>query len=229
PPYEIRCGQVHIAGEQRCGIEHADFFNDLEAVDIGPSLVARISPIVADAAAQERARIVRHKEQSTFGAVLISLRAQHHHVLCGKFERGWNFDGLGAGAFSRRQSCDLDDRAGFQALDADTRIVRGQGKIAERYGKLIEKPGSVRRIVVAKRFTFLIAWWTFVSCRFTESVDGNMGTVSRIEIVWLRHKILLVRSRSSLSVGGACLTAGLTTELAPQCLPVFQGISQCLR
>src|SRR5690606_26841656 len=121
------------------------------------------------AAAQEHACIVRHKEQSTFGAILISFRAQHNRILCGVFERRRNFDGLGARAFSRRQCRDLDDCAGLQALDADPRIVPGLGKIAERYRKLVEKPGGVRGIVVAKRFTFLIAWWTFVSCRFTES------------------------------------------------------------
>ncbi|MGJ0532798.1 MAG: hypothetical protein ACR65W_05955 [Methylocystis sp.] len=106
---------------------------------------------------QEGARIIRHKQQCALRAVVVPFGTEHHHVLRRKLKRCWNLDRLGPGVLGWRQCRDLDDRAGFQALNGESRIVGRQWKIAERSGELIKQMCGVRSIVAAKRFAFLIA------------------------------------------------------------------------
>src|SRR3546814_6740684 len=84
--------------------------------------------------------------------------------------------------------------------------LHGQARIGsrnwngpQRRSELVEELRGVRRIVSPKGFAFLIARGKSVGRCFTKDVARDMRTVSRVEIIGLRHRLLLDRKSTRLN------------------------------
>ena len=83
----LRCPKKRISAET-----HG--FDRLELIDVRPPLVAGITPIALDPAAQNGARIVRDEEQRAFGTVVVPLRTKHDDLQGRELQRRRHLDRL---------------------------------------------------------------------------------------------------------------------------------------
>ncbi|WP_292695498.1 hypothetical protein [Nitrobacter sp.] len=171
PPDEIGCSQIDIGAEERTGFGHTDGFDGLEAIDVWPTLIARVAAVVRDPCSQKLTRVIRYEKERAFRPVVVPLGAQHDNILCWELKSGRHLDGFRSRPLRRRNGGHFNDRTAPQARDGKSRIGTRCWQIPQRHSKLIENRCRMRGIVLAQRFAFLIADRERVSRRFAKGVD----------------------------------------------------------